>query len=261
MRDYGRVYKFIIEKRFVFNEYAKLFTPEEIGDTTNTTAMIKLYKFEGSAILDFYNCVKAFKDAGYKKLILDLRDNGGGEALILQYIASCLINGADSKNIEILKSIYNSGDGKMKTEYLGTTNQGEVVVDGETQIVPVLNLPKEIGDEFELVVLANGNSASCSEALLGALQYYNNVGFVGSKTYGKGVGQISMPFAGGKYILVITNSKYFIPTDEDGDGVIDWTKSIHKTGISPTEENQIDNIYRPIIRDEAIKRALTLFNS
>ena len=245
----------------IFIIYATLYTPEQIGDPTGETAMIKFTKFAGSAVLDFVKCVKQFKEAGYKHLILDLRDNGGGDGDILAFIGACLINGADKESKPMIYNIRNTGNGKMQGSYVSTISSVEMIVDDEVTNVNAVNLPAEIGEDFKMTILCNNSTASSSEALIGALMYYNQTDIIGTTTYGKGVGQITIPFANGKYMLYITNAQYYIPTDENGDGAPEWTKSIHKVGFTPKEENVIDNIYRPISTDKAIQRALTVLNN
>ena len=254
------VYKFTLEKKYVYTKQATLYTPEEIGDTTGETAMIVFNYFEGSAVKDFHDCAQTFVDSGYKKLILDLRNNGGGESTILQYIGGCLIKGADKQDVNIIYEVSNGGNGKKVYKYLATTKEGSLTVDGELETYDAINLPALV-EGFELTILCNGRSASCSECLIGALMYYNNAQIIGSKTYGKGVGQIVITFDSGKYYLLITNSRYYIPTDKDGDGVTEWTESIHEIGFTPSDENKIDSVLRPMKTDKAIKRALTLLNN
>jgi len=123
--------------------------------------------------------------------------------------------------------------------------------------VSIVNLPALV-EGFNMTILCNEGTASSSEALIGALQYYNGTKIIGSTTYGKGVGQVVIPY--GDYYIYITNSIYYIPTDENGDGVTEWTKSIHEVGFTPDAENKIDNIIRPLSTDKAIARALTLLN-
>ena len=250
------VYKYVIEKQYITTKYAFLYTPDEIGDTTGKTAMIQLTSFEGTAIKDFYECAQAFVDGGYTNLILDLRDNGGGSETILQYIAGCLINGADQSEKEIIYYVRNAGDGKMVGGYSKTVFKGTVqYTDADDETYDIVNLPSKV-EGFKLTILCNGNSASSSEALIGALEYYNGTQIIGSTTFGKGIGQITIPF--GDYMLYIPNGSYYIPTDENGDGVTEWTTCIHGVGFTPSVENTIDTIIRPMSTDKAIKRALTL---
>ncbi|HVF17368.1 MAG TPA: S41 family peptidase [Steroidobacteraceae bacterium] len=83
----------------------------------------------------------------------------------------------------------------------------------------------EHGDLIEgapLTVLVNGDSASASEIVAGALHDHKRALLVGSQTYGKGSVQTVLPLSGGR-ALKLTTSKYFTPSGA----------SIHKTGITP----------------------------
>ena len=145
------------------------------------------------------------------------------------------------------------------TEYVKSTKAGTYESDEEVTTYNAVNLPALV-EGFNMTILCNGNTASSSEALIGALMYYNNAEIIGRTTYGKGVGQVVVRFTE-KYNLIITNGKYYIPTDSNGDGITEWDTSIHGVGFIPKEENTIDKVVRPISTDKAIKRALTLLNS
>jgi carboxyl-terminal processing protease len=73
-----------------------------------------------------------------------------------------------------------------------------------------------------IVVLVNGNSASASEIVAGALQDHERAILVGRQTYGKGSVQTVMPLLEGKAIK-LTTSRYFTPSGA----------SIHERGITP----------------------------
>ena len=67
--------------------------------------------------------------------------------------------------------------------------------------------------DIPIVVLVNGNSASASEILAGALKYNGIASLVGNKTYGKGLVQTVYDFEDGSG-LKMTISKYFMPNGE-----------------------------------------------
>jgi carboxyl-terminal processing protease len=77
-------------------------------------------------------------------------------------------------------------------------------------------------DGAPLTVLVNGDSASASEIVAGALRDHRRATLVGQQTYGKGSVQTVVPLSGG-YALKLTTSRYYTPSGE----------SIHKTGITP----------------------------
>ena len=80
----------------------------------------------------------------------------------------------------------------------------------------------EFGVDKPTVVLVDGNSASASEILSGALKDYKKAKLIGTKTYGKGMVQkiIPMPNETG---LNLTIAKYLTPKGTD----------INKKGINP----------------------------
>ena len=73
-----------------------------------------------------------------------------------------------------------------------------------------------------LTVLINGNSASASEIVAGAIRDYKVGTLVGETTFGKGIVQTVLNEDEGKG-LKLTISKYYTPNGEN----------IHKKGVNP----------------------------
>ena len=73
-----------------------------------------------------------------------------------------------------------------------------------------------------LVVLVNGNSASASEILAGAIKDYEKGLLVGTTTFGKGIVQRILPLTDGTAIK-LTVSAYYTPKGNN----------IHNIGIEP----------------------------
>ena len=122
---------------------------------------------------------------GIQRLILDLRGNGGGiidEAIqIVSYFVP--------KDTEVVST-------KGKIERSNSSYK--------TQTSPIVpNMP--------LVVLVNGQSASASEIVAGALQDLGRATIVGERTFGKGLVQNIRPIAYGGH-LKVTTSKYYLPS-------------------------------------------------
>lgn len=188
-------------------------------DMPGNVGMIQLDSFTGSAVHDFNRAANEFRASDNNKLILDLRGNGGGSIDILSEISAYLIE-QDNVDINIImdkkggKSLTKSAKHKKNKEqdntYLGEGKAG-----------------------YELVVLMDGNSASASEALIGALQYYEpKTIFIGSPTYGKGIAQGSFPVDGYNLELHITIGYFYVPTiGKDGD--MEWNSN-HGVHIPPT---------------------------
>jgi carboxyl-terminal processing protease len=147
---------------------------------------IKLNTFTQTASADVK---KALLDLKAKNtvtgLVLDLRDNGGG----LLNEAVNIVNLFVKKNELVVST---KGKQKDKNRNYQTTME------------PVdVNLP--------LVVLVNGNSASASEIVAGALQDLDRAVIVGRRTYGKGLVQNVFPLSYNTQVK-ITVAKYYIPS-------------------------------------------------
>jgi len=146
---------------------------------------IKLNQFHAKSAQEMADALnRLLKDHRMEGLVLDLRGNGGGDFEASIAIASLFLDGqvvvkeADAKNNETVHQA--SGEG--------------------------LDIP--------LVVLVNGDSASASEILAGALQDNQRALLVGEKTYGKGLVQTIYPLRDGS-ALKLTTRKYYTPKGTD----------------------------------------------
>ena len=72
-------------------------------DYEGDVGIIKYTSFDRDTDADFVECIEQFVRDNKKKLILDLRDNGGGELTSLQYIAQFLLNNPTSDALPIMK--------------------------------------------------------------------------------------------------------------------------------------------------------------
>ena len=118
-------------------------------------------------------------------LILDLRDNGGG----LLSSAVQIVNFFVPKGREVL-----STRGKLRQ----WDRTYRTTLDPIDSVIP-------------LAVLINGNSASSSEIVSGALQDMDRAVLIGNRSFGKGLVQSprELPYDGQ---IKITTSKYYIPS-------------------------------------------------
>lgn len=203
------------------------------------TAYIKLYEFEGDAAAQFNKALEYMRTRGKTKLILDLRDNGGGLVDILLNIASYLINYNDAADIRVL----NFKDKISDSHY--STNKNRFYK-GENQLT-------------DISVIANAGTASASECLIGALSDYGNrEAFNGASfsieerlilterndtrgyfcTYGKGIMQTTYSLKSGG-ALQLTTAQIFWP--------ISWT-CVQDVGIQTVPENCVSD-------EDAIARA------
>jgi carboxyl-terminal processing protease len=145
---------------------------------------IKLNQFHARSAQEIAKSLNNLEDKKIMGLILDLRDNGGGDFDAALAIANIFL---DNKEVVSVK------DAKGK-ETVHNARGGSY------------NAP--------LIVLVNKNSASASEILAGALQDNERAVLVGEKTYGKGLVQTVYPLRDGG-ALKLTTQKYFTPKGTD----------------------------------------------
>lgn len=147
---------------------------------------------EHSTFSEFSSKLSELTGQGTDRLIIDLRDNPGGSLTEACDIADMLLPEGTITYIE-----NKSGDKKY--------------YDSDAECI-----------DIPIVVLINGNSASASEVLTGALKDYGKATVVGERSYGKGIVQDVYPFFDGSGIS-ITSAKYYTPN-----GIC-----VHDEGIEP----------------------------
>ena len=122
-------------------------------------------------------------------LILDLRYNGGGSVSTTAKLGS-MIYDTDTNKIFIRK-VYNDKYTEYLLEEYGesafywTLSENIKTEDNRTVAINSLGMDK-------IYVLTTGNSASASELLINCLRSYIGVVIIGTKTYGKNVGSITV---------------------------------------------------------------------
>ncbi len=151
----------------------------------NDIGYIFLREFTEGCTKDMRKAIISLKEKGAKKLIIDLRNNGGG----LLNEAIDMVNLFVPKNLKIVET-----KGKMvAAKFTYKTNNDPLDLD----------LP--------LVVLVDDNTASAAEIVSGALQDLDRAVVVGCDTYGKGLVQSSheLPYNGS---IKLTTAKYYLPS-------------------------------------------------
>ena len=143
---------------------------------------IRISQFAEKTAADFISQLDELKSKGIKGLIIDVRDNPGGyydqvveicDALLPKATIVYTIDKYGHKEVE-------SSDEEHKT-----------------------NLP--------MAVLVNGQSASASEILSGALKDNKKAVLIGTRTFGKGLVQSTFPLSDGS-ATKITIAKYYTPS-------------------------------------------------
>lgn len=184
------------------------------------TAIISVYRFSEDTGTLVQSFTKDFKNKGINKVILDLRNNGGG------YVTAA----------RDLLSLWLDGD-KILTQKSATIGQTITYAKhGEATL-----------KDMKTIVLVNNATASASEIVAGALKDYKKATILGTKTYGKGVVQTMLELSGGS-LLKITTAHWYTPEGQ----------TINKTGISPDIE--VERSYSDINsgKDPQLDKAKTL---
>ena len=149
---------------------------------------IAITSFNQDTDEDFKDAVKDLEKQGCDKIIIDLRDNGGGIMETSIEIADYLLPACT-----IMTDTEKDG---TETVYTSDQNAADV----------------------ECVVLVNGNTASASEILSAAIQDNNGGKIIGTVTYGKGVTQITHRFKDGSAVK-LTVSEYYRPNGDKVNGI------------------------------------------
>lgn len=171
-----------------------------------TTAIIKVSRFDtdtGTKIKEF---TKEFSEKGVNKVILDLRNNGGGYVSAARDLISLWVSGQPAF---IQKSLHTADE-------TTTSRTGWDVL-----------------KDMKTVILVNSSTASASEIVTGALKDYNKATVIGETTYGKGVFQTLISLSGGS-LLKVTTARWYTPNGT----------SISESGITPDKiiERTYDDI-------------------
>ena len=201
--------------------------PVEGEVLSDNIGYIEFSSFDENTAEEFKTKFEELKSKGITSLIIDLRNNGGGivdQALkIADYIAdkgSTLLYEVDKNNKEDVEKSGND---------------------------PIINMP--------IIILTNGNTASSSEILSGALKDLGKAKIVGTKTYGKGVIQqiLTLPEGSG---LKITTEKYLTPNRTE----------INKIGIEPDEKVELSSDIKNVLnidknQDTQLQKAIEMLKT
>ena len=152
---------------------------------TPDTGYIWLTDFARGTGEEMTQAIDSLEQQGMKRLLLDLRNNGGG-----------LLDQAISVADHFVP------DGAMVVETRGRTRDSFASYT-DTGAHPALDLP--------LVVLVNRGTASAAEIVSGAIQDHDMGLIVGTPTWGKGLVQTvyNLPYGAG---MALTTARYYTPT-------------------------------------------------
>jgi carboxyl-terminal processing protease len=142
--------------------------------------------FNADFDIQLNDVIKKFKDANIDQMVLDLRYNGGGSVQSSIYLASMLY-GTDVSKI-YFKSQYNEG-----VQAAIVKEDGEAaLIDNFVTTIGTTRTPINTLNLKKVYIIVSDNTASASELLINGLRPYMNVKVVGTNTYGKYVGSMTL---------------------------------------------------------------------
>ena len=181
------------EEYTVTLERRAIITPSvETRMLENNIGYLSISSFDKATVSQFNDALKALEDQGMEALIIDVRDNPGGDY-------DAVVAMADRVLPEGTIITTRNKDGVVKEE----------ISDEEHQV------------SIPMAVLINANTASASELFSGAIQDYHLGYIVGETSYGKGVVQSIFRLNDGSG-MKFTTETYYTPSGRcvDGEGVI-----------------------------------------
>ncbi len=177
--------------------------PEKVTAPSTAAGMIgegigyiAIYSFSLTTGESFRKDLESLMAEGADKLIIDLRNNGGGTV---------------QSALEIADMLLSSGT-MLDTRYKPGSGRDESIITADKEVL--------VPEEMPIVLIVNGGTASSSEILTGALRDNGRALVVGSRTFGKGISQEIRPFRGG--YIQITTGHFYTPSGND----------IHEVGIA-----------------------------
>lgn len=169
----------------------------------NNMGYIQILQFNKDTLYKMGTALTNLKNQGLKSLILDLRDNPGGDVDIALSIANLFISNSDLLTIH------------YKDETKNVTFKA--------------NASTLINKDIPMAVLVNGGTASSAEILSSTLKDNGRAVLIGTKTFGKGIMQTISSF--GEGWTSVTTASFVPPSGNE----------IHKVGVLPDIE--LDSIY------------------
>lgn len=206
-------------------------------DPTQRIGYLRLTQFTPSVVSEVQTALQAMGafsqgDAALRGLVLDLRFNGGGLLDAAEQIADMFLK----------EGIIVSTRGRAHQERVSRAQ-----------------LPGTLA-EFPLAILVNGESASASEVLAGALQDNNRAIVVGTRSFGKGSVQSLFelaPGSGSSAEIKLTEQGYYLPSNRS----LQRRDSSQTWGVDPTQGFYVKMPTESLIDMLRVRRKLELIGS
>ena len=195
--------------------------PSVASELRGDVGVVTVNRFDHETVGLVRKAVNDLKSKGMKKMIVDMRGNGGGYLDAAPGVAGMWLK---DKLVVSVKA--NSGG----TQKLNST--------GDQSLAGV-----------KTAVLVNAGSASATEIVTAALQHYKVVSVVGEKTFGKGTVQELVPLANGS-LLKVTIKRWYTPSGGNVD----------KGGVKPDIEAGLTQADLDAGKDPQLDAALQYVN-
>ena len=195
--------------------------PSVSSDLRGDVGIVTVNRFDQETVSLVRKTVDDLKNRGMKKLVVDMRGNGGGYLDAAPGVAGMWLNDKLVVSVKAAKG----GEQRLYSE-------GDVLLSG-----------------MKTAFVVNAGSASATEIVAGALKHYKATTIVGEKTFGKGTVQELVPL-GGDAMLKVTIKRWYIP---DG-------SNIDKKGIKPDVEVGLTQADLDAGRDPQIEKAIEVVN-
>ena len=172
-------------------------TPSTASDIIGDIGYIRIFTFSQTTASSFEKELESVLARGAEKLIIDLRNNGGGIIDSALRIADMFIDDG-----VLLRLRFKEGSGRSEDIMNATAGMA-------------------VPSDMPIALLINSGTASSSEILTGALSDNGRATTIGSVTFGKGISQEVRPFSEG--FVQVTTGHFYTPSGDD----------IHHKGITP----------------------------
>lgn len=182
-------------------------------DPVNRIGFIRVTQFTAGTIPEMRRALEALVAQGMRGLILDLRFNSGGSLTAAIEMADLFLREG--------MIVSTRGRGKEAERYYASA-------------------PGTLPD-FPMIVMVNGQSASASEIVAGALQDNGRAKVLGTRSFGKGLVQSMYRLPSGAGQLKVTEQHYYLPSGR----LIQRVDESTEWGVDPST-----GMYVPMTNDE-----------
>ena len=207
--------------------------------TEDKVGYIKLKYFDGiNTFIDFLEAYRSFKDAEVNTVVLDLRDNPGGD---MGCFISIIDNVIPKKDVPYLMTWQAN---PMQLKIFQTEGYG--------------------WDFNKFVILINENTASAAELMAGTMQDLGYAVVVGKTSFGKGMGQRHIQTStGDEAVITVLDLKLPVSGSYDGIGIkpdfdVDMKITPYRLPhLTPLKKNSVASKIKPA-NVRAIEERLSL---